>query len=97
MLHVVCLHVVCATVLLPTRACRVVAEKSFEQMLLAYMRLPPQGQFRGSIVVSISACHAEDPGSIPSRGLVSLPHALVLEAIWEHDEAGFESAIRSED
>ena len=23
----------------------------------------------GSIVVSISACHAEDPGSIPGRGL----------------------------
>ena len=25
-------------------------------------------QFRGNIVVSISACHAEDPGSIPGRG-----------------------------
>ena len=25
-------------------------------------------QFRGSIVVSISARHAEDPGSIPGRG-----------------------------
>ena len=25
-------------------------------------------QIRGSIVVSISACHAEDPGSIPGRG-----------------------------
>ena len=24
--------------------------------------------FLGSIVVSISACHAEDPGSIPGRG-----------------------------
>ena len=24
---------------------------------------------RGSTVVSISACHAEDPGSIPSRGI----------------------------
>ena len=24
---------------------------------------------RGSIVVSISACHAEDPGSIPGRGV----------------------------
>ena len=23
---------------------------------------------RGSLVVSISACHAEDPGSIPGRG-----------------------------
>ena len=29
---------------------------------------------RGSIVVSISACHAEDPGSIPSGG-VFLPQA----------------------
>ena len=25
--------------------------------------------FRGSIVVSIAACHAEDPGSIPGRGV----------------------------
>ena len=24
---------------------------------------------RDSIVVSISACHAEDPGSIPGRGI----------------------------
>ena len=24
---------------------------------------------RGSVVVSISACHAEDPGSIPGRGI----------------------------
>ena len=24
----------------------------------------------GSIVVSISACHAEDPGSIPGRGIL---------------------------
>ena len=24
--------------------------------------------FRGSIVASISACHADDPGSIPGRG-----------------------------
>ena len=27
---------------------------------------------RGSIVVSISACHAEDPGSIPGRGVLPL-------------------------
>ena len=26
-------------------------------------------EVRGSIVVSISACHAEDPGSIPGRGI----------------------------
>ena len=25
-------------------------------------------EFRDSIVVSISACHADDPGSIPGRG-----------------------------
>jgi hypothetical protein len=29
----------------------------------------PSQQIRGSIVVSISACHAEDPGSIPGRGV----------------------------
>ena len=28
---------------------------------------------RDSIVVSISACHADDPGSIPGRGGFSLP------------------------
>ena len=28
--------------------------------------------FRGSIVVSISACHADDPGSIPGRGVIFL-------------------------
>ncbi len=27
-------------------------------------------QFRDSIVVSISACHADDPGSIPGRGVL---------------------------
>ena len=26
-------------------------------------------QIRGSIVVSISGCHVEDPGSIPGRGV----------------------------
>ena len=26
---------------------------------------------RGGIVVSISACHAEDPGSIPGRGVLA--------------------------
>ena len=29
-------------------------------------------QIRGSIVVSISACHAEDPGSIPGRGVYNV-------------------------
>jgi hypothetical protein len=36
----------------------------------------PRTQIRDSIVVSISACHAEDPGSIPGRGnLLSSEHA----------------------
>ena len=30
-------------------------------------------QILGSIEVSISACHAEDPGSIPGRGIFELP------------------------
>ena len=52
--------------------------KKLGNLLLAYMRLLLQGQFRGSIVASMSACHAEDPGSIPGSGVVSLPHALVF-------------------
>ena len=32
-----------------------------------------RSQVRGSIVVSISACHAEDPGSIPGRGISTRP------------------------
>ena len=32
-------------------------------------------KIRDSIVVSISACHAEDPGSIPGRGISSYPDA----------------------
>ena len=72
-------------------------QKMRATMQLSDICVTPQAQFRGSIVVSISGCHAEDPGSTPGRGVVSLPHALVLEAIWEHNEAGFESAIRSED
>ena len=35
-------------------------------------------QIRGSIVVSISACHAEDPGSIPGRGVVLARRAPVV-------------------
>ena len=30
-------------------------------------------EFRDSIVVSISACHADDPGSIPGRGVLIPP------------------------
>jgi hypothetical protein len=29
-------------------------------------------EFRDSIVVSISACHADDPGSIPGRGVIDI-------------------------
>ena len=32
----------------------------------------PERQIRGSIVVSISARHAEDPGSIPGRGVFAM-------------------------
>ena len=32
------------------------------------LRNSTPSQFRCSIVVSISACHAEDPGSIPGGG-----------------------------
>ena len=35
-------------------------------------KVQPLFQFRCSIVVSISACHAEDPGSIPGRGVLTL-------------------------
>jgi hypothetical protein len=31
-------------------------------------------QIRGNIVVSISACHTEDPGSIPGRGVFHAGH-----------------------
>ena len=44
-------------------------------------------RIRGSIVVSISACHAEDPGSIPGRGVCLLRWSLWLayfrgQALW---------------
>ena len=54
--------------------------------------------FRGSIVVSISACHAEDPGSIPGRGDLGygvnatpglgafVAHARQVEVSRNHDE-----------
>ena len=41
------------------------AGRLLENIINAALRLQ---QIRGSIVVSISACHAEDPGSIPGRG-----------------------------
>lgn len=39
----------------------------FDAIRLCFYGTP---QIRGSIVVSISACHAEDPGSIPGRGVL---------------------------
>ena len=33
---------------------------------------------RVSIVVSISACHADDPGSIPGRGTFLNPFAMII-------------------
>ena len=39
-----------------------------------YTLIPACLQIRGSIVVSISACHAEDPGSIPGRGVSPSAH-----------------------
>ena len=35
-------------------------------------QLCPRVTIRDSIVVSISACHADDPGSIPGRGVFLL-------------------------
>ena len=40
-------------------------------MLTAYMK------FRGSIVVSIPACHAGDPGSIPGLGVIFLTRSAI--------------------
>ena len=36
-------------------------------------------QVRGSIVASISACHADDPGSIPGRGVLTCVHVLYID------------------
>ena len=38
-------------------------------IILVFNQLHSAG-FRDSIVVSISACHADDPGSIPGRGAI---------------------------
>ena len=43
-----------------------------------------RNHIRGSIVVSISACHAEDPGSIPGRG-VSRSMSCVTYSVWYTD------------
>ena len=53
-------------------------------------------QIRGSIVVSISACHADDPGSIPGCGVFRLHNK---ETIWmqrhvrESSVGGFGSGL----
>ena len=58
----------------------------------------PVIQFRGSIVVSISACHAEDPGSIPGRGVFRFwraatpaldAHTCLRAARWRRVRPGF--------
>jgi hypothetical protein len=50
--------------------------------------LPVTDPFRGSIVVSIPACHAGDPGSIPGLGVSFLSRAGLLcfcvPASWLH-------------
>ena len=38
--------------------------------------------FRGSIVVSIPACHAGDPGSIPGLGVVLLDVLLLIVSLF---------------
>ena len=40
-------------------------------LLMAFMK------FRGSIVVSIPACHAGDPGSIPGLGVIFLIRSVI--------------------
>ena len=44
-----------------------------------------QSALRVSIVVSISACHADDPGSIPGRGMSTrICSVAQLLALWMH-------------
>ncbi len=38
--------------------------------------MPCDSEIRGSIVVSIPACHAGDPGSIPGLGVFCVPDFL---------------------
>jgi hypothetical protein len=38
-------------------------------------------KFRGSIVVSIPACHAGDPGSIPGLGVIFLIRSVLERAL----------------
>ena len=40
-----------------------------------------QNEVGGSIVVSISACHADDPGSIPGRGVYLHPGAFPTDVL----------------
>jgi hypothetical protein len=56
---------------------KIIRSACFEQKLVFFSHprgddsqpdLKHQISFLGSIVVSISACHVEDPGSIPGRG-----------------------------
>ena len=61
-------------------------------------------QIRDSIAVSISACHAEDPGSIPGRGVfgmagavanpVELCHQLLLSSLQTNGSCPADSTRR---
>ena len=73
----------------PARAARGSTRK---QIIVKYA--PHYNHIRGSIVVSISACHAEDLGSIPGRGVWS--YLLADEARWQTDKKGKNTCIFSE-
>ena len=55
-------------VLAPTAGPFLSAVRSFFSISHTFAPASAISQIRDSIVVSISACHAEDPGSIPGRG-----------------------------
>ena len=49
--------------------------------------------FRDSIVVSISACHADDPGSIPGRGVL-LSHRKEPKSVrFQYSDAGTRTRV----
>ena len=50
-----------------------------DEVVRLYLHLYRLTEFRDSIVVSISACHADDPGSIPGRG--DICHARCVERL----------------
>ena len=52
-----------------TLRCPTVSAPTHTQHLMMSASIEPLSNIRGSIVASISACHAEDPGSIPGLGV----------------------------